>query len=184
MLLCLFAIVLQSQILRVDLGNLVWFCTLYFIAGYIRLYPNKLTNSFSFSLVTTSMSFIIILLLYTLFGIALWSMTNLMCIIWSVTLFCTFKNITLKNNKMINFISSTTLGIYLIHEHPLIRPLLWGTWLNVKYHALNNNFWLFAICSVVIVFVVCSIIEILRSLLEKLILNSYQKIKKNCYYSN
>ncbi len=177
-LLCLFAILLQTQILRVDLGNLVWFCTIYLIAGYIRIYPNRLTNNFTFSFVISSIFFIEILLCYTLLGINLWGMTNLICLIWSITLFCTFKNIKIKNNKIINFISSITLGIYLIHDNSLIRPLLWGKWFNVNYHSLHNNFWIFAICSVVIVFIVCSIIEILRSLLEKLIVNSIQKSSK------
>lgn len=173
------AIILQTQILSIDLGNLVWFCTLYIIAGYIRIYHNKFTDSVSFSLIVTILYFLIILFFYTLASVKLWDLKNIFCLIFSISLFCLFKNIKIKHNKVINFISSATLGVYLIHDNHLLRQILWNNWLNVNYHLQYNYFWLFALCSVLLVFVICFIIEILRSLLERLMVKFiYKEINK------
>lgn len=178
-LLIIFAIILQTQILGLDLGDLVWFCTLYIIAGYIQLYPNQFTNKFLLAFIISILSFIVIILFYTLGHICLWGLKDIVCLICSISLFCTFKNIKIKNNKIINFISSTTLGIYLIHDNLLIRPMLWKNWLNVSFHALNNNFWIFAISAVILVFVTCSLIEMIRRLIEKNILKLIFKKKSS-----
>ena len=172
-LLILIAIALQNNLINIDLGNLVWFCTMYFIGAYIRIYPNKIINSFRFNLILTIILFIAIILFNTLLKISLWDLKNIVGVLASITLFCLFKNINIKNNKVINFISSATLGIYLIHDNPIVRPVLWNNWLNVGYHIQSNNFWIFTICAVLLVFTVCLIIEILRILLDKL----FKKLK-------
>ena len=178
-LLIICAILLQTQILGVDLGNLIWFCTLYIISGYIRIYPNQFTNKFYLAFTTAILSFIVIILFYALGQICLWDLKNIVCLLLSISLFCTFKNIKIRNNKIINFISSTTLGIYLIHDNRLLRPMLWGNWLNVNTHALYSNFWIFAISAVLLVFVVCSLIEMIRRLIEKKVLKLIFKQKTN-----
>lgn len=175
MLLILIAIVLQSSILNVDLGNFVWFCTLYLIAGYIRIYPDKYSNSFKLCFIISTLAFLIILFRYTFANVSIWGLKNITCIIFAIALFCVFKNINIKNIKAINLISSTSLGIYLIHDNPIIRPLLWNKWLNVNHYSQNKHFWIFAIGSVAIVFVICCVIELVRSFVEKYVLKLINK---------
>lgn len=42
----------------------------------------------------------------------------------TLCLFLTFLNLKIKNYQQINQLSATVLAAYLIHEHPLVRPLL------------------------------------------------------------
>ena len=63
-------------------------------------------------------------------------------------------------NKIINTISATTFGIYLIHEHKIVREILWGDFLDNLVYKLG----LFEALAIITVsvFVVCSIIEFIR----------------------
>lgn len=65
----------------------------------------------------------------------------------------------------IRFFSKNTLGIYLIHENPLIRELIWG---HINLNLIQKNivvyiFFIIVLCAMV--FVACSLIEQGRKLL-------------------
>lgn len=149
-----------------------WFITLYVISAYIRRYPNKLFDS---TLVMGICS--------TVFGfvVMLWnkatSMRDLFCLLASVSLFCLFKNLKIKNCRAINLISKTTFGIYLIHDSKLLRPVLWNELLLCPQHVHFDHFWLFAIACTLLVFVLCIIIELLRIGACRLIALGFNKIK-------
>ena len=84
----------------------------------------------------------------------------------------------MSNCKIINLISSTTLGVYLIHDNDFIRKFLWNSWLNVPKYALNDNFLLFSIISIITIYIVCTIIELLRVFLKNSFNLLYKKIRK------
>jgi len=56
-------------------------------------------------------------------------------------------------NKVILFFSSSTAGVYMIHEHPLIRRLLWERLNLADYSAI------YAILTAMIIFIVCTLID-------------------------
>ena len=122
-------------------------------------------------------SYLIIILSATIFNVSLWDLKNIVCIITSISLFCTFKNINFNNSKIINIISSATLGVYLIHDNNIIRPILWNKWLNIPMHSTLKTFPLFALCSILIVFIACTIIELIRGWIESFICNKIIKKK-------
>lgn len=171
-------LLLQIEPSKIFLSNLAWFITLYIIASYIRIYPNRITNNNKTIVPIFCISFLTILLLYMFFNINLWGMTNLMCLICSVSLFCLFKNISIKHNKFINLISSTSLAIYLIHDNNLLRPLIWNKWLNVPKHILLNHFFLFGVISIITIFMACCILDLIRQNIIKL-LSTKLKRKNN-----
>ena len=146
----------------IPLSETAWFITLYIIAAYIRLYPKKL---FENKLVTGIACIIFCTVL------AVWkystAMTNLFCLLPSLSLFCFFNCLDVKHNRFINLISRTTFAVYLLHDNPFIRPRVWNVWLCNRMHSGLDGFILFAALAVVIVFVVCSLIELLRILLMK-----------------
>lgn len=76
---------------------------------------------------------------------------------------------------MINTIGGSTFGVLCIHANSnTMREWLWGTVLNVKeaYSLPLGKLILFSVVSVVSVFLVCSLIEIVRQrIFEKKILN-------------
>lgn len=110
-------------------------------------------------------------------------------IIMSISLVLLFRNIKIQNNTIINYFSSSTLGIYLIHENFLMRDLIWKKLFIIE---LSNNILvllIFAIFKVVIVYIVCLIIDKIRVLLLGKIIGKYSiklsdlfmNIKKNLW---
>lgn len=88
--------------------------------------------------------------------------TSIFAIIFSISLVALFANKTVFYNKVINTISGTTFGIYLIHENGYLRNYIW-----TKIFKINEMFYkpylvFYVLTSVIIVFTVCSLIEYLR----------------------
>lgn len=157
-----------------EFSNTAWFITLYIIAGYLRLYPKDI---FANKKITGSISLALCILL--VFWKSATEMKDFFCLLASLSLFCFFNHLNMKTNRVINKVSKTTFGIYLIHDNDFVRIKLWGDYLNCPFHATLDNFWLFAISSVISVFVVCSVIELVRifvtQVLKKLIKNLLTK---------
>lgn len=156
-------------------SNLAWFITLYSIASYCRLYPNKYTLKYKLNLYLSLLMYfttILSVVIFDLIGIkvslfdkyATYFMggNKIPIAICSISLFLTFKNLNIRSNKFINTVASTTFGIYLIHENIYVRPFLWQNILkNNEY--FNSKYLIFhAIISIFLVFIICSIIDYLR----------------------
>lgn len=80
-------------------------------------------------------------------------------------LFLWGKNWNLGVNKLINTIAATTLGIYLIHDNPIVEHVLWIRWLHLP--TLMNSPLHILIAAIIIcplVFITCSLIEYMRQL--------------------
>ena len=87
----------------------------------------------------------------------------------SIFLFLTFLNLKMKKSNMINLFGNTTFGIYLIHENPRIRPVLYGIIDAVKFKESGFIYlfiYLLFIC--ICVFLFCSFIDFIRNLLFEL----------------
>lgn len=112
-----------------------------------------------------------------------WQFDSPICIIIAASMFVIFKNIKLKS-RVINIIASTTLGVYLIHDNIFIRQLLWnsGRIVDIQSHIFDGKiqFILFSIATILGTFIVCSVIEMLRSQISKRISKSINKIAKSC----
>ncbi len=167
-----------KNLLVSSLSNVGWFIMLYLIASYIHLYPNKITDNNKIALPVFIISLLTIIAASVFFKTSLYGMKNIVLVICSLSMFCTFKNIKMENIKAINIISSATLGVYLIHDNRLMRALLWPKLLNTPLHATFDTFIIFAIVSVIGVFVLCTLIELLRQLLFKLVGKLAVKIKE------
>ncbi|MEQ3038636.1 acyltransferase family protein [Thomasclavelia ramosa] len=105
------------------LGNehgytIINFILLYFIGALIKksMYTNKIILMLFFfisSLLITALSY---------FTEAVWNYNNVFIIINAVCLFKIFINLNVSYNKLINFISRSVLGIYIVHPY-LIKPI-------------------------------------------------------------
>ncbi len=140
-----------------SLSRIGWFITLYVISAYIRRYPNKILNS-TLIMGISSLVFGLVVMLW----VSPTSLTDLFCLCASISLFCLFKNLKIKNFRFINLIGKTTFGVYLIHDNKLLRPVLWNDILLCPDHAFYNHFWIFAIACVLLVFTLCVAIDLLR----------------------
>ncbi len=162
-------------------NNLVWFVFLYAVAGYIRLYGlnNKIRNNhylliciivllFSYMSVCIleGLGYIIPQLLnYTTY---FYGQEKVTTFLFSVGIFCFFLNIKIPYNKWINKVATTTFGIYLIHDNGIIRDYLWNELLDVN--SVEGMMYIFySIIVVLSIFCICSIIDLIRQIIFKVI---------------
>jgi len=98
-----------------------------------------------------------------------YSMMSFFTVLGTLCLFLGFRKLHIKNNKLINIIASATFGVYLIHEHFFVKPFLWQK--IFKNASFQDSPYLipYSICVVLLVFTVCTLIEILRSKIFRLI---------------
>ena len=83
-----------------------------------------------------------------------------------VSLFLFSKNWKFGYSKFINTVASTTFGIYLVHDSGVCRALIWDKifhCLDVQYETVY--FPVFALGTIVVVFICCSVIEYLQQVL-------------------
>jgi hypothetical protein len=70
-------------------------------------------------------------------------------------------------------IGKCCFGVYLIHDNNFLRVVLWGKILNNSAYENSPLLIAFTICSVISVFVVCTIIECIRiNVIEKYVFRS------------
>lgn len=159
-----------------DTWNYVgWLIVMYLIGGYIRLYPKRFKYSSSRWLACTGVLILISwlsIVIVDYIGVRIgfenyYYMVNdchkLFAVLIAVSSFMAFKNMKLKYNKYINIVSSATFGVLLIHAHSdAMRHFLWQDLLDVPGQYTSEFLWLHAIMSVLSVYVVCVVIDLLR----------------------
>lgn len=162
-------------------GTLLEFCSLYFIVAYLKKYKEQnMKNNckkyfilgltiliiFCFGLKILSVLFDSPILYNIIFNIFVnW---NPILIMTSISLFYYFKyHIHIKSavlSKFITNISKTTIGIYILHENGILgKSIIWHKWLKLDVVFRKNQFfYIYFIGSVLIVFIICTIIEMIR----------------------
>lgn len=154
----------------VQSNSLLWFVFLYALAGYIRLYSPKSENkgityillSFIIAIITWISYVLIIKFEIKTLTLDFYGMQQLPILVISVLLLLGFLKITVKPNNIINIISSATFGVYLIHDNGYVRPFIWKTVFKNAAYSESKYFIPYSIFVIAIVFVVCTIIELLR----------------------
>lgn len=69
-----------------------------------------------------------------------YNLNSIFAISISILSFYIFKNIKLKKHKTINFFASTSLAVYLLHENPIVRQVIWNQLFSIKFvHVTNLN---------------------------------------------
>jgi hypothetical protein len=164
---------------------------IYFIGSYIRLYPNKWFDSKKFSGVAVIISLMLswgsVLVVAQLSSIISDRVTRytffiadsnkVLAVATAVSAFLFFKNLNIKYNKVINTIAASAFGVLLIHANSdTMRQWLWKDTLN-NVGMFNSKFlFVHAIVSVAAVYIVCTLIDILRiRFLEKPFFKWYDK---------
>lgn len=185
-LLCLFLYTFISTIptFSVTMNYVSWFIVVYFIASFIRLYPKKCyTKRIIWGLATLialCLSCIsIVICLY--FGVDQYyfiaDSNKLFAVVTAFCAFMYFKNIHLKYNKVINLIASASFGVLLIHANSdTMRQWLWRDTLHNVGAFTTEWCYLHFACSVIGVYVICTVIDLLRLyLLEKPLFKLFDK---------
>lgn len=102
-------------------------------------------------------------------------MSSPLVIFWVLSVFCIFRNIKMKYNKFINYISASVLGVYLIHNNKNIRYTMWD--IIFKDIRIESPYMvLHLLASVIGIFVICILIDALRrEIIEKPLLRLFDK---------
>lgn len=81
----------------------------------------------------------------------------------SLFVFSAFLNMRIneKTGSIISFIAPSTFGVYLIHDNPDLRPILWEV-IDLPSHAEKWSFLFIQFLSVICIFIVCLAIDIIR----------------------
>jgi len=158
------------------------FVCLYSLAGYFRLHDPEFGNKkfilygIGFLLVNCLLIIFInvILLKFPSIGwkpLYFVGMLRPFTVLGTLCLFLGFRKLNIKNNNFINLRAAATFGVYLIHEHLFVKNFLWRT--VFKNASWQDSRYLipYSIAAVIIVYVVCTVIEIVRSKIFKLISN-------------
>ena len=86
--------------------------------------------------------------------------------------FLMFKNLKIGYHKWINVIASATFGVYLIHDHPIVRPFLWQTVFRNASYQDSLLIIPYSIGAACLVYIVCTMIDLLRqATVEKLFMH-------------
>lgn len=157
-------------VFSVTMNYVSWYMVLYFIASYIRLYPKKFFERTAFwgiaAAVCVALSLLSVLECSRRGVNAYRYVTDsntLLAVLTGLSAFLFFRNLKLKQNKLINAFSASTFGVLLIHANSdMMRQWLWKDVCNNV--GMYSSPWmpLHAVGSVIVIFVVCSLIDMLR----------------------
>ena len=162
-------------------NSLLWFVTLYGIAGYVNLYGGnqKLQSKHYFSLY-----FMVLIITYTVsttflflgtkkeewstHAIDFFEIERPPILLMAITLFMGFVTLKMNYHKWINMIASATFGVYLIHDSSYIRYYLWTNIFKINQYQDSTFLILYSILVVFILYVSCTMIDLIRKkLVEK-----------------
>lgn len=152
-----------------------WMMVTYFIGGYIRLYGMPFLGTLSKSIVTSIVSILIIIMSILFidfigfkYGISNYyyfvsNGNKLLALLCSVALFSFFKKIRIKKSKVINTIAGATFGVLLFHANSdTMRNFLWKIVFDIRGHYTSSFLPLYAVGVVCCVFVIGTVIELIR----------------------
>lgn len=126
----------------IPMGYPIWFCVIYTIGAYLRLYP--LQNGFlrlmldskycAGLMLLLSVGSVLAMLLLHQIGLTTWwphkwvvDCNAPLAVLTSIAFFNFFRRLNIKPNKWINMISASTFGVFLIHtSSDAMRSFLWG----------------------------------------------------------
>lgn len=175
-------------------SQLTWFFFLYLLGAYFRKFPNRLFRCVPFQ------GCLFAAMLGLMGWLCLWgnehpelfqqvgsrqnffadknTLPQLLC---SCGLFLFFAHLRVKPSRLLTMLSGASFGVYLIHDHSLLRPMIWNVWFHVWQDCLTPHFWKTAFTVPLIIYLVCAAADILRKYLlekplEKLLGPVFQKI--------
>lgn len=167
--------VLATLTIPVNFNYVTWFSVIYLIGAYIRKYPEKWFNSRKLwgymALITLIISWLSVIVgnvvdMFIGLKIEYFFVSDSnkpMALITAVCAFMYFKNLNIGYSKFINTVAASTYGVLLIHANSdTMRQWLWKDTLNNT--GMYDSMWLpvHAICSVIGIYIICTVIDIMR----------------------
>lgn len=176
----LFSLMPYLPFFHVSISYVFWFMVLFIIASYIRMYQDKIYKSGSASFWGWMSVLSILIAQLSVFAnlllrpgksayIFVSDSNAIMALIVSVCTFMFFRNLKIRNSKIINVIAATTFGVFLLHTRgSIMRAWLWGDVANVRNLFMNDDFMWKISLAIPTIFIVCCMIDLVRvNIIEK-----------------
>lgn len=162
----------QFHVFKVNSNYVVWFSVIYIIASYIRIYeierklPFYIWGCITIMMIAIASGSVVFLLLcgrqWPL--LLVYDCNSILAVVVSVALFVCFKQMPIQYHRWINIVASSTFGILLIHDcNWMMRQWLWVDMLKCS-EWYEKNIYIHSILSVSGVFIICSVVDLLRLL--------------------
>lgn len=159
--------------------ELAQFILLYIIGAYLRKNPKNVFSSkrnrnillvLGFLLLFTSS--IVLRCFSSIYSIGIkptmfYSRTSIIVLVIATTLVATVVYGKIWYNKYINFLGSCTFGVYLFHDNPFIRKIIWTEWMHNNDFCNSKLLVLRMVVSVFVVYGIGIIIELSRQIFCK-----------------
>ena len=168
--LLIFQILTYSYLKGNSLSNLINFICLYSIAGYVRLWADDYgSKKFIYYGIAFFVLHFMAVIVLEVIGMKFSesggpeTIIRPFMIMAALCMLIGFKHLTISYSKIINTIASAAFGVYLIHDNGLVRPFLWH---DVFHNAsFQDSVYLipYSIAVILIVYVACTLIELIRS---------------------
>jgi len=182
-------VIVPTLNMEVGYSYVSWFMIIYIIGSYIRLYPCKWFDNKKISGILTIVS---LLISWCSVIAGAWvsekynkniyyyfvaDSNKILAVVTAVCAFCFFKNLNIKYNKFINTVAASCFGVLLIHANSdTMRQWLWNDVLNNTAQYNSDYLVIHALASVLGIYIVCTIIDILRiKFVEKPFFKLYDK---------
>ncbi len=161
---------------NVQFNYVSWFCVLFFMGSYLRMYPKKWFSNVKLWGVLTLLSLLAsvcsVLFMHWLGvkldypGLHYWFVSDsnkVFAVTTAVASFMFFKNLKMKNSRFINIVAESAFGVLLIHANSdTMRQWLWmDTLKNVEAYS-TDYLYIHGFVSVICIFVVCVLIDRIR----------------------
>ena len=164
---------------KIDFNYVTWFCILYIVASYIRLYPmkwmsdNRVVGVLMAVSVMLSIGSVVSLGFITRLlnkGVGnsyhfLSDSNKVLALTTAIFSFLYFRNLKINNSKIINKIAGSTFGVLMIHANSdTMRQWLWKDICDVtgSYEKMGGGCILHALCCVLMIYIACTVIDLLR----------------------
>ncbi len=182
-LLCIFVYTIMGTLPKfsVSMNYISWFIVLYFISSYFSIYPKPIFEKTALwgiltliTLIVSSASIIVCIYIgkHLDRNIAYYFVSDsnkIFALLLAVFSFLFFKNLKMKPNRFINTVAASAFGVLMIHANSAaMRDWLWVDFLRNTEFLDSKWLILHAVGSVAGIYVICTLIDILRiRLLEK-----------------
>ena len=185
LLLCFFTYVLFGTVrggpFGVVMNYVSWFMVIYFIAAYIRLYPKawfsdtkKCGILLILAILVSAASVVCCAYVGSRHGVFspyyfVTDSNTFLAVLVGTLAFIFFRSVKVKYSRFINTVAASTFGVLLIHANSdAMRKWLWRDTVDSVGSYGKSFMPLYAVGCVILIFAVCTVIDILRiKLLEK-----------------
>ena len=156
-------------------NNLLWFFCLYSVIGYYRLHHHDVKYKGSACILLAGLIILAVLVSAAVLDVIgrssryaadhalfFYDYYSIPILAASLLLVIGFSRISMKRSRVINTISAATFGVYLIHDNPYVRKLLWEKIFRNASYADSSLLIPYSIGAVLAVFAACTAIELIR----------------------